>query len=287
VKLMRLMRVLRLVRVLRSVPQLYTLLIGVFGAFQAMKWVIVLAMLTLYGGAIVFTNLVGKGLIYKHQEAPPAALEVFGSMGASLFSLFELMNGDTSVIEPIKTSIVGKFLFAAFMVISNWAVLAILTAVVSENMIATSSRFAEEEKQKIEDDDNRKSEERLLEIFGRGDPSKSGRISRVKWDEMINDGATRIELGEGTHLNKEDMLDLFDCLAIDDSDDDDFYVDYRDLIHSLKANTTTADKRSVLHVMIRLRAMQEQLQQQRQLQHDQLNSRFDELKKLVISQSPA
>jgi voltage-gated sodium channel len=142
VRLMRLMRVLRLVRVLRSIPPLYTLLVGVYGAFQAMKWVIVLTLLTLYAGAIVFTNLVGKGMIYPSQQAPPEALEVFGTMGASLFSLFEMMNGDTEVINPIKDILFGKFMFAGFMVVANWAVLAILTAVVSENMISTSARFS-------------------------------------------------------------------------------------------------------------------------------------------------
>jgi voltage-gated sodium channel len=281
IKLMRLMRVLRLVRVLRSIPPLYTLLVGVIGAFQAMKWVIVLTLLTLYAGAIVFTNLVGKGLIYSDHNPPEEALEVFGSMGASLFSLFELMNGDTEVIDPIKSLMVGKFLFAAFMVISNWAVLAILTAVVSENMIATSSRFSEEERQRKSDEDYKKSEERLLEIFQSRDPENIGQISKRTWESLLTDGATRLELSDGSHLTREDMVDLFDCLAIDDEDASDELVDYRDLIHSLKANTTMADKRSVLHVMIRLRAMQDQMQEQRDLQHAELNKKFDEMKKLM------
>merc|ERR1719174_3691762 len=123
IKLMRLMRVLRLVRVLKSIPPLYTLLVGVAGAFGAMKWVIVLTLLTLYAGAIVFTNLVGKGMIYGGEDnVPDQAMEVFGTMGASLFSLFEMMNGDTEVIQPIANVMAGKFLFAGFMVVANWAV---------------------------------------------------------------------------------------------------------------------------------------------------------------------
>lgn len=281
VRLMRLMRVLRLVRVLRSIPPLYTLLVGVYGAFQAMKWVIVLTLLTLYAGAIVFTNLVGKGMIYPSQQAPPEALEVFGTMGASLFSLFEMMNGDTEVITPIKDILFGKFMFAGFMVVANWAVLAILTAVVSENMISTSARFSEEERMKKEHAEFKKSEDRLMDLFESGDPDRHGRISRQQWKAMLDDKTTRLELNEGTHLTKDDMVDIFDCLAIDDDDDDDMYIDYKDLIHSLKANATVADKRSVLHVMIRLRAMQDTMKQQREEHHDQMNSRFDELKKLI------
>jgi Ca2+-binding EF-hand superfamily protein len=127
----------------------------------------------------------------------------------------------------------------------------------------------------------KKSEDRLMDLFESGDPDRSGRISRQQWKAMLDDKTTRLELNEGTHLTKDDMVDIFDCLAIDDDDDDDMYIDYKDLIHSLKANATVADKRSVLHVMIRLRAMQDAMKQQREEHQDQLNSRFDELKKLI------
>jgi hypothetical protein len=262
VRLTRLMRVLRLIRVLRSVPPLYTLLMGVIDAFGAMKWVVVLTLLTLYGGAIVFTNLVGKGMIYPDHNPPPEALTVFGTMTRSMFSLFELMNGDTSVIDPIKVLMIGKFLFAGFMVISNWAVLAILTAVVSENMIASSNRFAAEERQKQEDTNVNMSKAKLLELFESNDPNKNGVLTREEWSEMVNDAETCEQLSEGTHLNKEDLLDLFDCLTVDGFDSGSFKgsVEYKELVHSLKANSTVADKRSVLHVMIRMRAMQDQVQ---------------------------
>ena len=65
--------------------------------------------------------------------------------------------------------------------------MAILTAVVSENMLGTSARFAEEEKQRNLDISHRKAEEKLLEIFQAWDPSQSGRMSRMRWREMLND----------------------------------------------------------------------------------------------------
>jgi len=88
---------------------------------------------------------------------------------------------------------------------------------------------------------------------------------------MIEDDAVRLELSEGSHLSRGDLLDLFDCLAVDDTGHmDKFKVEYRDLVHSLKANTTVADKRSVLHVMIRMRAMQDQVSKQ-------MDDRFEEM----------
>jgi len=277
IRLTRLMRVFRLVRVVRCVPPLYALLLGVMEAFKAMQWVVVLTLLTLYGAAIVFTNLIGKGMIYPGGVAPPAAIEVFGTMSQSLFSLFELMNGDTGVIEPIETQLIGKILFAAFMIVANWAILAILTAVVSENMISTSNRLVAEEKQSREAANTKKQEDSLAELFMAKDPNKNGYISRTEWQEMIDDAATRLELTDGTNLSNNDMLDLFDCLAVDGISGNGVVqlegkdnVSYLTLIHSLRTHHTFADKKSVLHVMMRMRTLQEQVQGQLSENHKEM-----------------
>jgi len=274
-KLMRLLRVLRLVRVLRSVPPLYTLLVGVIDAFKSMQWVIILTLLTLYAGAIVFTNLVGHGLIYgdlweENDEIRAAAQEKFGYVLTSLFSLFELMNGDTSVIEPIKSLLVGRLLFAGFMVVSNWAILAILTAVVSENMMSASNKFLEEEDKRKEDEMEKKNHDRLKDIFRENDSNQNGDISKAEWSAMLNDKAILTELSEDTHLDQADLADLFDCLCVAGEDYSGDTVRYEELIDSLKVNAETADKRAVMHVMLRLRIMQ-----------DQFKAGFEEIKGMI------
>jgi len=273
-KLMRLLRVLRLVRVLRSIPPLYTLLVGVIAAFKSMQWVLVLTLLVLYGASIIFTNLVGKGLIYgSDQDIPQVALDVYGTVGKSLFALFELMNGDTSVIQPIKDLVLGRLIFAGFMVISNWAILAILTAVVSDNMLASSTRIREEDSGIQVAKEEEANVAKLLYVFQEHDPDRSGSLDRAEWMAMLDDRATMVELSEDTHLSKSDLLDLFDCLAIE-GEVQSGTVKYTDLVHSLKANSALADKRSVLHVMLRMRIMQEQMT-------TQLRTGFDEMKQMV------
>merc|ERR1712050_146357 len=100
----------------------------------------------LYSCSVVFTTLVGKGFVFG-REPPVAAKEHFGSTARSLFSLFKLMNGDVSVAAPICSYALGQVLFASFMIVSNWAILAILTSVVSNNMIMSSNRAFEEDEQ--------------------------------------------------------------------------------------------------------------------------------------------
>lgn len=274
-KLMRLLRVLRLVRVLRSIPPLYTLLVGVIDAFKSMQWVIILTLLTLYAGAIVFTNLVGHGLIYgaqwdEDEGVRIAAKEKFGYVLTSLFSLFELMNGDTSVIEPIKSLLVGRLLFAGFMVVSNWAILAILTAVVSENMMSASNKFLAEEEKREDDEAEKKNHDRLLDIFRENDSTKDGQVSKAEWLAMLDDKVILAELSDDTHLDKADLADLFECLLVAGEDYSGDTVRYEELIDSLKVNAETADKRAVMHVMLRLRIMQ-----------DQFKAGFDEIKAMV------
>jgi len=198
-------------------------------------------------------------LIYDDSDhIPPDALLMFGKVSVSFFSLFELMNGDTSVIEPIKDRVIGRLLFAGFMVIANWAILAILTAVVSDQMIAASEDYEAEEKKARDTAEESKSLGRLLHIFEDNDDDKNGLISKEEWEGMLEDPGTMLELSDGTHLAKSDLLDLFDCLAVE-GEGNDGKVMYNDLIHSLKTNSSLADKRAILHIMVRLRIFQNQV----------------------------
>merc|ERR1712232_1195880 len=128
---------MRLIRLLRSIKPLYRLLIGVVEAMQGVQWVTLLALVLIYACAIIFTNLIGHGLIY---EGPPpeAAVQTFGTIGDSMLNLFKLMNDDQGVVAPLTGHVVVKFLFALFMIAANWAALAILTSVVTDNMNTAS-----------------------------------------------------------------------------------------------------------------------------------------------------
>merc|ERR1712032_1734149 len=197
--LMRLFRVLRLVKLLKMVKPLYRLLLGVLESVRAMQWVIVLTFLTLYACAVVFTNLVGKGLV-TDGEISQKALLYFGSVPRSLFSLFKLMNGDLDVVEPIANYVEGQLLFAAFMVVTNWAVLAILTSVVSDNMISTSQKANDEDERKHRDELHATRVRRLKMLFGEIDQDGDACISSSEWHTILNDPGMRHELLQATGL---------------------------------------------------------------------------------------
>eukprot|EP00928_Gymnodinium_smaydae_P097970 TRINITY_DN9001_c0_g1_i1.p1 TRINITY_DN9001_c0_g1~~TRINITY_DN9001_c0_g1_i1.p1 ORF type:complete len:1051 (+),score=282.61 TRINITY_DN9001_c0_g1_i1:158-3310(+) len=264
-KIMRILRVLRLVRLLKAIKPLYRLLIGVMESFKAMQWVMVLTFLVLYACSIVFTSLVGKGLI-TGGKVSAGAEEFFGSTAKSLFSLFKLMNGDTAVVEPITNVAAGQLLFASFMVVANWAILAILTSVVSDHMISSSARAEEEERAKIKEENHVLRVKRLNTLFKLLDADSSGAISTEEWTQLKDDKDLFHELCDATGLEEDDLNDYFECLSVSPYENSsgasrkssgtptpERFLYYDSFISSLKDEGVVADKRSVLHVLSRLR----------------------------------
>lgn len=281
-RLVRILRVLRLVRLLRHIRPLYRLLIGVFEALKSMQWVMILTLLVLYAGAIVFTSLIGKGFIYEDGKTPKDAQQIFDSVPRSLFSLFRLMNGDTTIVAPICANVVGQLLFIGFMVLSNWAILAILTSVVSDNMITASARTLGEDEDKKRQVDNDKAERRLMTLFREIDTDGSGAISEREWEGLIEDPGLRHELLDASSCELKDLKDLYDCFATevdapegyDDHDNKSLALSleehgrsiegrvlyYRDFVENMRDESKAADKRSVMHVMTRLRSLETRIE---------------------------
>jgi len=275
-KIMRIFRVLRLVKLLKMVKPLYRLLTGVIASVKAMQWVMVLTFLTLYACAVVFTNLVGKGLVTKGHISPKADA-YFGSVPKSLFSLFKLMNGDTSVVEPIARYVTGQLMFAGFMVVSNWAILAILTSVVSDNMISSSQKANEEDERKIRDELHEQRVRRLKALFNEIDKDGSGCINTSEWNSMLQDRSLRRELMDATGLKEDILNDYFQYLALDAKQmrearqegkqqafagcpELDKLLEYDTFIDSLKSEGETADQLSVLRIVSQLRTVEGNLE---------------------------
>jgi hypothetical protein len=278
-KVMRLLRVLRLIRLMREVEKLHTLLLGVVESLKAMQYVLALTGMLLYAGAIMFTSLVGKGDMYQG-EPPPGAEERFGTTAKSLFSLFKLMNSDVSVLSAVGNSLVAQVLLVLFMIVANWAIVAILTSVVSDNMrSATIQRLHEKEAREKED----KLEEnamRVRAVFEEIDTDHSGVISEQEWKQMLSDQNLTYELCDATQLDVEDLEEIFHFLAFDEGaatnarkstrgstvsmTSDRFARSHRVLAYSvfmkaLRSESEPATKRSILHVLQHMRAMEAQL----------------------------
>lgn len=92
---LRLMRLTRLTRILKSLPELATLVKGMVSAARAVSVVLIFMLLVLYVFAIVFTAQIGDHKDPAHtvdpywvRDADPLSIDLFGSMGGSMMTLF-------------------------------------------------------------------------------------------------------------------------------------------------------------------------------------------------------
>jgi len=274
-RMFRLLRVLRLVRLLRAIKPLYNLLLGVMESLRAMQWVMVLTLLTLYAGAITWTSLVGKDMLPPpmkgngtnetvDQELQEEAHQYFGSVANSLFSLFKLMNGDTAVVASVTHTVYGQLLFAGFMILSNWAVLAILTSVVSDNMISTSAKAAEEDAKERSTRERTARLTRLSSIFKEVDKGGNQEIDEAEWRGLLENEVLRDDLCDATGLNIKSLQEMFDCASHGGSHANGEHnsmtpskvLSYDSFMDALEDETATADKRSVRNVILHLHGLE-------------------------------
>lgn len=267
-RMARLLRILRLVKLVKSIPPLFTLVVGIVEAFQGMMWVMVLTVLLLYISSLLGVKLIGHGLVFGG-EAPLAIAAVFPSVMDSLFVLFKAMNGDWEALTPLLTSpgMFGwmmKLSIVIYTIVSSWAVLSILTAVVSENMINKTEEIREE----MEADEKRRrferSQKKLEEIFDRAS-GKDGRMNEEEFDKIMNNPNLAFELREAAGgLGQEDLMDLFELLSTvpkdwhddDPSKDPPLFIERDYFIKSLRDESEPVTEKSVMRLEKRMKTLE-------------------------------
>ncbi|CAJ1383245.1 unnamed protein product [Effrenium voratum] len=252
----RVTRVLRLARLLRKVRPLYQLLNGVTASLQGVGWVILATFMLLYSAAIVFTTMVGRGYIYDNpDEIPEAAKENYATVARSFLTLFKLMNDDQSVVEPIVTTWIGQLLFYSFMMLSNWMALAILTSVVSDNMIAASRQHDEHETLHQKQLKQARAKVRLKQIFGKLDQNQDGCITEMELEQFLKDELQQQELCEAAGLHPADLVEVLYCTGYETKEGERRLL-YRQFLQMLQDESGPVSERSIFKIMERLRAME-------------------------------
>jgi len=210
-RMARLLRMLRLMRLIKSIPPLFDLVTGIIQAMSGMGWVLLLTFVFLYTLALLGVMLIGKGILFNiHDEE---ALAPFTSVLEAMFVLFLAMNGDVDRLKPLMDARPVMKLFAlAFMVVSSWAILSILTAVVSENMIHSAGANSESEEEERAANMTKRSRVKLEELFEEIDFDKTDDISESEFDVLVNDECYCALLMDATGLQKKGLQDLFSVL---------------------------------------------------------------------------
>jgi len=249
VRVMRLLRILRLLRLIKNVPPLYTLIVGILKAMQGMSWVMLLTVTVLYIAALLGVKLVGPlGLLItppdSHDDPATRALarllkghggghtssedlsgqsadmvqaqmvEVcFPNMFDAIFNMFKVMQMDLSPMEPLfEWAPSSRYIIMFYVVVTNWAIFSILTAVVSDEMAKVTGQV-EEEQQVAQK--SKRNEELVEKLFG-----QHTKITGLEFEILLLDPDKKHEFCSAAEIEEEDLKEFFAILCEGDDAED-------------------------------------------------------------------
>ena len=140
---LRALRILRALRLISAVPKMRMVVQALLSAVPAMFSVIGLLSLIFYIAAVMATKLFG-----------PTFDEWFGSVGASLYSLFQIMTLESwsmGIVRPVmEVHPLAWAFFVPFILISSFAVLNLFIAIIVNAMHDAANEEQEAEEAKKE-----------------------------------------------------------------------------------------------------------------------------------------
>ena len=134
---LRALRILRALRLISVVPSMRKVIIGLFSAIPSIGTVIVMLLLLFYISAVMATKLFGGPFP-----------EWFGNLGASLYSLFQIMTLESwsmGIVRPVMAEHPWAWaFFIPFILITSFAVINLFIGVIVDAM-QTQHRQEEDE----------------------------------------------------------------------------------------------------------------------------------------------
>ena len=139
---LRALRILRALRLVSVVPSMRKVIAGLFAAIPSIGTVIVMLLLLFYISAVMATKLFG--------EAFP---EWFGTLGASLYSLFQVMTLESwsmGIVRPVMEVFPWAWaFFVPFILLTSFIVLNLFIGVIVNAMSEAADEEAHSEREEI------------------------------------------------------------------------------------------------------------------------------------------
>ncbi|HKJ16200.1 MAG TPA: ion transporter [Xanthomonadales bacterium] len=145
---LRALRVLRVLRLISFIPQMRAVVAALLQSLPGMGAIISVLLLIYYVAAVMATNLFG--LVFP---------EWFGSIGESMYSLFQIMTLESwsmGIVRPVMVEFPYAWtFFVPFIVVTSFAVLNLFIALIvnsMQNVHAQSRKAAEDEAKQAHDE---------------------------------------------------------------------------------------------------------------------------------------
>ncbi|GJL85897.1 MAG: hypothetical protein DHS20C02_16720 [Micavibrio sp.] len=124
---LRTLRVLRVLRLVSVVPQMRRVIAALFHAIPGMASIIAVLFIIFYVASVLVTKLFG-----------PSFEEMFGSIGASMYTLFQIMTLEgwsEEVVRPVMKVYPSSWIFfIPFIIVTSFAVLNLFIGIIVDAM---------------------------------------------------------------------------------------------------------------------------------------------------------
>ena len=143
---LRALRVLRVLRLLSVVPQMRRVITAIGHSIPGMVSVIGVLCLVFYVSAVLCTNLFG-------QHPDPRMQEWFGSIGASAYTLFQIMTLESWSMGIVRPTMVlfpyAWLFFVPFIIVTSFAVLNLFIGIIVDAMQSSQEEPREADRSDI------------------------------------------------------------------------------------------------------------------------------------------
>jgi Ion transport protein. len=135
---LRALRILRVLRVISAAPRLRRVVEGFVTALPGMGSVFLLMAIIFYIGAVMATKLFGAGCPQCTPEQAAQFEAWFGSIGASLYTLFQIMTLESwsmGIVRPVlEVYPMAWLFFVPFIMVTTFAVVNLLVGLIVNSM---------------------------------------------------------------------------------------------------------------------------------------------------------
>lgn len=169
---LRALRIMRALRVMSVVPQMRVVVQALLSALPGMTSVIVVLVLIFYVAAVMATKLFGT-------SPNPDIQEWFGSVGKSLYTLFQIMTLESwsmGIVRPVmKENPLAWIFFIPFICMTSFMVLNLFIALIVNSMEAVTSADKESDEQATDS-----SQSARMPVFGEDASSLAEQLTVIQ-----------------------------------------------------------------------------------------------------------
>lgn len=146
--ILRAFRIFRVLRLFSVMPQMRRVIAALFHALPGMSSVIGVLTVVFYISAVLTTELFGK-------HSDPELQEWFGSIGASMYTLFQIMTLESwsmGIVRPVLEHYpLAWIFFVPFIIITSFAVLNLFIGIIVDSMNRSQEEPRAENREQIQE----------------------------------------------------------------------------------------------------------------------------------------